>query len=171
VDSATRHQWLLEIRQRWEEGRGGKVLQRLLELAFQEAGYRIVEERLVEGIDFDVEQCEPPHCRYSLEVRTTANAQVPVKDEDLRQMTERAKDGYQVGLAALRIAPGAEWVFVERSWLLPPSLRISVGTCAAWKALGEQINQKFDAVLERLGATARDKGLDGLILHMGQARR
>jgi hypothetical protein len=134
----------------------------LLELAFHESGYRIVEERMSEGIDFDVEKREPPHDRYSFEARTTVSALVMVKDEDLRQMDERMKDGYQAGLAALQIRPGCRWVLVQRAWLLPPSLRISTGTSAPWEALAELINEKFDGVLKRWGPTARDRGLDGL---------
>ena len=171
MDSAARYQWLLEIRERWKDGRGGKVLQRLLEIAFHEAGYRLVEERMSEGIDFDVQRRDVPHERYSFEARTTENALVPVKDEDLRQMDQRAQDGCQAGLAALRIAPGASWVFVQHSWLLPPSLRISIGTSPCWQSLADQINGKFDDVLQRLGATARDKGLDGLLSYLNQARR
>jgi hypothetical protein len=171
VDSAARYQWLLDIRRRLGDGHGGKVLQRLLELAFHEAGYRVVEERMSEGIDFDVELREPLNARYSFEARTTASALVPVKNEDLRQMDARMKDGYQAGLAALRIAPGTGWVFVERSWLLPPSLRISVGTSVSWEGLAEQINREFDAVMDRLGSRALDKGLDGLTPYIDQARR
>ena len=123
-----------------------------------------------EGIDFDVEQREPPHDRYSFEARTTASALVTVKNEDLRQMDARMNDGYQAGLAALHIGPGTSWVFVKRAWLLPPSVRISMGTSAPWEGLAEQINRQFDAVLDRLGSTARDKGLDGLATCIDRAR-
>jgi hypothetical protein len=161
----------LAIRQRWGDGPGGKVLQRLLELAFHESGYRIVEERMSEGIDFDVEHREPPHDRYSFEARTTASLLVAVKNEDLRQMDERMRDGYHAGLAALHIGPGTGWVFMERLWLLPPSVRISLGTSACWQGLADRINREFDSVLEYLGPTARDRGLVGLTPSINQARR
>jgi hypothetical protein len=170
VNVAARHQLLLEIRQHWEEGRGGKVIQRLLELAFHEAGYRLIEERMSEGIDFDVEEREGARQRYSFEARTTTNATVCIKDEDLRQMDLRIRDGCQAGIAALRICPGGCWVFVQRSWLLPSPLRISIGTSPSWTSLADQINEEFDSVLERFGAIARDKGLDGLASHLNLAR-
>jgi hypothetical protein len=157
---------LLEIRQHWEEGRGGKIIQGLLELAFHEAGYRLIEERMSEGIDFDVEEREGARQRYSFEARTTTNATIWVKDEDLRQMDLRIRDGCQAGIAALRISPGNSWVFVERAWLLPLPLRISIGTSPSWMPLADQINAKFDSVMERFGSIARDKGLEGLAPHL-----
>jgi hypothetical protein len=171
MDTTARHQLLLGIRQNWEEGRGGKIIQGLLELAFHEAGYRLIEERMSEGIDFDVEERNGNGKRYSFEARTTTNATVCVKDEDLRQMDLRIRDGYQAGIAALRVSPGCSWIFVQRAWLLPSSLRISIGTSPSWNSLADQINGKFDSVLERLGPIARDKGLDGLVCHLDQARR
>ena len=169
MDSATKHQLLSEIRQQWEEGRGGKILQQLLEIAFHQAGYKLLEERLSEGIDFDVELREAPHHRYSFEARTTVNAHVPVKEEDLRQMDQRMRDGYEAGVAALRIAAGCNWIFVERAWLQAPSVRVSLGTSERWRELSESINHHFDSVLEELGPIARDRGLAGLAPYIRKA--
>ena len=94
---------------------------------------------------------------------------VPVKDEDLTQMDKRAREGYRPGLAALQIRAGSRWVLVERSWLLPPNLRISVGTSAVWEKLAREVNDAFDDVLERLGEIAVREGLDGLKSYVDQA--
>ena len=69
-----RYEWLERIRQEHGDGIGGKILQRLLELAFDDLGYRLVEERMSEGIDFDVENREGSDDRYSFEARTSDGA-------------------------------------------------------------------------------------------------
>lgn len=169
MDDVVRHEWLEGIRREHGDGTGGKILQRLLELAFHDLGYRLVEERMSEGIDFDVQHRQRSDDRYSFEARTSAAALVPVKDEDLRQMDERAREGYRPGLAALHIRAGSRWVLVERSWLLPPSLRISVGSSALWEKLAREVNDAFDDVLKRLGERAVREGLDGLKSYVDQA--
>jgi hypothetical protein len=41
----------------------------------------------------------------------------------------------------------------------------------SWEGLAEQINRKFDVVMERLGSRALDKGLEELTPYIDQARR
>ena len=64
-------------------------------------GYRLVEERMLEGAGFDVCHRQDERQWYSLEVRTSQGWKVPVKVEDLRLMDERVRDGCQAGLATL----------------------------------------------------------------------
>jgi len=169
MDTLTKFTLLKDIRTRWDDRQSGEIFQRLLELAFSSADYRLLEERLVEGIDFDVQFRSDPAIKYTFEARTTQNLHVPVKDEDLRQMDLKSKDGYSAGVAALAIAPGSEWVFVPRIWLLPPTLRISVGSMPPWDRLASEINFHFEGVLEALGSQAYDYGLDGLQQHIAAA--
>ena len=62
----------------------------------------------MEGTDLDVCHRERTGEKYSFEVRTTEGFVVPVKNEDLRLMDERAADGYLTGIAGLsRSTPSA----------------------------------------------------------------
>ena len=96
MDELARAEILKQLGDRYGERLRGKILQRLLELAFHRAGYRLVEERMSEGTDFDVCHRLDPDRRYSLEVRTSREGKVPVKPEDLRLMDERSRDRYEL---------------------------------------------------------------------------
>ena len=149
----------------------GKILQRLLAIAFDTIGYRLVDERLVEGTDLDVCHRERTAERYSFEVSTTQGFLVPVENEDLRLMDERVRDGYLTGIAGLRIAPGGKWVLVRREWLTPPSLRLAVGNSPGWEDLAMRLNRAFDEVTGRLGEAAVEGGLEGLAREIDNAKK
>jgi len=171
MDELARAEILKQLGDRYGERLRGKILQRLLELAFHRAGYRLVEERMSEGTDFDVCHRLDPDRRYSLEVRTSREGKVPVKPEDLRLMDERSRDGYATGLAALRVGPNPLWVFIRREELSPPWARISVGTSDAWRDLDAEVNPAFRQVLAEKGSVAVEEGLDGLVQDVEQATR
>lgn len=171
MDELGRLQLLRRLADRYDDRQRGKILQRLLALAFDKAGYRLVEERLVEGTDLDFCHRERTDEKYSFEVRTTEGHVVPVKVEDLRLMDERVADGYATGVAALRIAPGGRWIFLQREWLTTPSVRWALGTSPGWEALEATINDAFDSVLEERGQAALDGGLDGLSADIARAMR
>jgi len=162
MDEVARLDLLRRLAARHDGRQRGKILQRLLALAFDRAGYRLVDERLVEGTDLDFCHRLRPAEKYSFEVRTTEGFVVPVKQSDLRQMDERARDGYATGLAALRIAPGGQWIFLRREWLMPPSARLAAGSSTGWEDLAARINAAFDQIFDRHGETAVAEGLDGL---------
>lgn len=170
MDEAARYEWLTQLGRIYGSGLRGKILQRLLELAFARVGFRLVDERISEGIDFDVVRRNNPSERYSFEARTTEEYCVPVKTEDFIQMKARESDGYDTGIAALRISPGSSWIFVKSRWLLSPSLRVSVGTSSGWENLAQQVNQGFDGVLEDLGPLAIREGLEALKKAVDDAR-
>jgi len=171
VDELAQLDLLRRLADRYDDRQRGKILQRLLALAFDRAGYRLVEERLVEGTDVDFSHREHPEEKYSFEVRTTEGHTVPVKVEDLRLMDERAADGYTTGVAALRIAPGGRWIFLRREWLATPSVRWALGTSPGWEELADRINAAFDEVLEDRGQAALDASLDGLAEDIARAMR
>ena len=171
MDELARLEMLKRIAARHDDRLRGKILQRLLALAFHRSGYRLVDERLSEGTDLDFMHRERSEEKYSFEVRTTGGFSVVVKDEDLRLMDERSADGYATGLAALRIAPGGHWVFIRREWLTPPAIRIAVGTTAGWGPMADAVNAAFDLTLEQHGEAAVDNGLDGLAREIEQAKR
>ena len=170
MDAAQRYEFLARLDREYEARLRGKILQRLLQLAFHHAGYRMVDERISEGIDFDVVHREDPSRRFSFEARTTESLHVPVKLEDLRQMDARESEGYAAGVAALRVAPGARWVFIARAWLRPPGVRVSAGNTTGWEELASEINVRFDEVAGEYGALAIAEGLAGLEPLMEEAK-
>lgn len=170
MDAAQRYEFLAQLDREYEARLRGKILQRLLQLAFHRAGYRLVDERISEGIDFDVIHRADTSRRFSFEARTTESFVVPVKLEDLRQMEGREAEGYRTGIAALRIAPGARWVFIARPWLRSGNLRVSVGNTAGWEELAAEVNARFEEVLSDTGAQALAEGLEGLQALMHEAK-
>lgn len=171
MDAAARFEFLSRLDREFEPRLRGKILQRLLQLAFDRAGYRLVDERISEGIDFDVIHRTEPDRRLSFEARTTESFIVPVKVEDLRQMAAREAEGYQTGVAALRIAPGARWVFIAHAWLRTPGVRVSVGNTKGWEELASTVNTNFDSVVAEHGALALAEGLNGLQPLIAEAGR
>lgn len=170
MDAAQRTEFLERLDRDFDSRQRGKILQRFLQLAFDRAGYRLVDERISEGIDFDVIHRTDPSRRFSFEARTTEGFLVPVKLEDLRQMEAREAEGYQTGIAALRIAPGGRWVLLARPWLRTPSVRVSAGNTTGWDALAEEINARFVDVIVECGALALAEGLPGLEALVNQAK-
>ena len=162
VDQATRFGILRAIGDAHGPRKRGKILQRLLQIAFGHCGFRVVEERLVEGLDFDAVHRENPNLKVCFEVRTTESREVPVKAEDLSQIDMRQGDGYRGGVAMLRIAPGQSWRFVDRDRLMVGKLRTSCSTFVEWKKLAVEVNRKFDELLVRHETAMVDQGLDGL---------
>lgn len=171
MDDSVRIGWLRKLGELHDERQRGKILQRLLELAFADLGFRIVDERIVEGVDFDTVHRVDPNRRYSFEVRTSVETTVPVKPEDLRQLAERDQDGYETGVAAMQISPGSKWILVKGAWLRVGKLRLSLGTSLEWESLGRDLNDAFDSVIERLGSLAMGAGLDGLEPYLRQAMK
>jgi hypothetical protein len=151
-------------------GSVGKILQRLLGIAFGRIGFRVVEEGISEGIDLVIQHREIHEQRYAFEVRTTYESfSVPVRQDDIEQLKARSQDGYKTGLAALRIAPGARWVLVQAEWLCPPDLPVSFGTCEPFRELAERLNRAFGQVLEELAEVAVSSGLEGLKPYLEKA--
>ena len=101
----------------------------------------------MEGTDADFESRADPSIRLAVEVRSTEGDVVPVREEDLRQLDARARDGFKGVLAALRVAPGTRWALVDRSWLKVGKLRVSVGTTTGWEQLADGVDHAFEGLL------------------------
>jgi hypothetical protein len=170
MNDQERLKWLQRLGERYDPRQRGKILQLLLTLAFAEVGFRVEDVGLVEGLDFVIAHRQLLDERYAFEVRTSEQASVPIKSEDLQSLDERARAGYQTGIAALRVAPGVKWILVKRSWLQLPSLRVSIGTSNGWEILAVNVNQAFDQMLEKWGEVSVDHGMSGLDGPINNAR-
>lgn len=102
-------QRLRQIRDKFGPGIFGKITQKLLALAFYEAGFDHVVEREVQGVDIDVAAGEDK--RYALEVKTTGGESVSISRENIDALKDRAKDGYKPLIAAFRMQMFEDWMF------------------------------------------------------------
>jgi hypothetical protein len=88
----------------------GKLVQKLLALAFLEVG-ATVTDRAVQGVDLEVVLGDGR--RVALEVKTTVGGEVTLAGKDLAGLRSREREGYEPFVAAL--GPGLldEWIFAR----------------------------------------------------------
>jgi hypothetical protein len=122
----------------------GKVCQKLLALAYCEAGFAVVE-RGVQGVDIDAVRGGE---RYTTEIKTTTKTEVTFATKDQRSLDDRRRDGYQPILGVLRLAPLADWFLVNSS-ALEPSVYL-IDSLRPYRLLGleDELRPHFDAVVE-----------------------
>jgi hypothetical protein len=93
----------------------GKIVQKLLAIAIQHAGFSRIVERGVQGVDVDA--AADTLERYAAEVKTTIKNAVFFGSKDLEGLSARQHDGYQPMLAVLRLAPLSELFLVHAATL------------------------------------------------------
>lgn len=129
----------------------GKIIQKLLALSFLEIGYRVAEERAVQGVDIDVLRAETGE-RLTLEVKTSRSESVNVGDKDLEGLASRREaDGYEPYFAFL-FHPYSLMV----GWMIVPVGEVRKGNNHAIRLasknaspLSDRINEAFVKVVER----------------------
>src|SRR3989304_7625456 len=99
---------LQKLREKYGPGIFGKITQKLLALAFYDAGFHDVVERGVQGADIDV--ANPVGEKYTLEVKTTDERSIPISKENIDALEARASDGYVPLIAALRMRLLEDWI-------------------------------------------------------------
>lgn len=97
------------------QGKGyGKLVQKLLAIAFLDAGAERVTERSVQGIDLEVTL--PGGQRIALEVKTSepgASGDVQFGKKDIQGLVARAEEGYTPYFAVLGNRLLDSWVFAR----------------------------------------------------------
>ncbi len=138
---------LRRLRDKYRPGIFGKIAQKLLAVAFCDAGFRVVE-RGVQGADIDVESLASGD-RYALEVKTTDGQSIPVSKENLDALDDRARDGYAPLIAALRIQLLEDWVLasVPLSQLRPGAFLLSKLRAYRIRDLEKLICPAFEAAV------------------------
>src|SRR5262245_56674366 len=103
---------LMQLHNAYNAREFGKLVQKLLAIAYRNAGFTHVEERGVQGVDIDAAwpQFEPP--RIATEVKTTSSGKVLFNKKDVDGLKRRQTDGYVPVLAALRLRALGNWVIV-----------------------------------------------------------
>jgi hypothetical protein len=101
----------------------GKIVQKLLAIAFRHAGFHRIVERGVQGVDVDAAGDSGE--RYSTEVKTTQMSTVHFAEKDRKGLIARQMDGYQPLLAVLQLRPLSDLYLVHAPTLHCGRLQIA----------------------------------------------
>ena len=145
---------LLQLRERYRL-EFGKLCQKLLALAFHAAGYGIMNERGVQGVDIDVAD---KHGKYSIEVKTTDGEAVAFERKDADGLATRRQDGYRSVLAILQIKLFADWMFVNADRLPPRQWPVEGLRAGRIHDLEQRVAPRFDEIVGTHAAGALDGG-------------
>lgn len=134
---------LTRISDKYEQTREfGKLCQQLVALAFDLAGFKVNEVRLVEGVDIDV--LAQSGEKYAVEVKTTVLKSIKFGQKDVDGLQKRKEDGYQPVLAVLRLERFSDWIFANADTIKPGSIYIDSLRVHRLHDLGERICPLFD---------------------------
>ena len=133
---------LEQLREKYGPGIFGKIAQKLLALAFHDAGFPFIVERGVQGVDIDVVSAAGE--KYALEVKTTDGERIPLSKENIDALEDRANDGYAPLIAALRMQLFEDWIIAAI-----PMRELRPGTMALAKLRAHRIRQ-LEAVVSPL---------------------
>ncbi len=128
----------------------GKIFQKLLARTFVELGYRLAEERAVQGVDIDVVHPETGE-KLSFEVKTSVGDQVEIAEKDVQGLASRRdNDDYRPYFAFLFLP----WALSE-GWIIVPAGKAGKGRHAALRlasldegSLSRRVNEAFPGVLD-----------------------
>lgn len=126
----------------------GKICQKFLAIAFQEAGYSCVaeSERGVQGVD--IGEVERGDEKYSIEVKTTITAHINYEQKDEEGLIYKKRQGYQPVLAVLKLDRFSHWLFARSDKL--KAGRISIISLRAYRLdnLEGEISRYFDEAVK-----------------------
>jgi hypothetical protein len=101
---------LIEIAGPSRERLGGKILQLLLAIAINRAGYHVTRERLSQ--DVDILMIGKRKTKYAIESKVTRKNHVLLGEKDIQGLRLAESDGYTSVLAALYIREAGEVWYV-----------------------------------------------------------
>lgn len=124
----------------------GKICQQMLSLALDASGFKVMEVRLVEGVDIDaVQEGE----KYAIEVKTaTKNNTISFGPKDREGLIKRKGDGYQSVVAALSLDMLSDWIFAKADNIKQGNINIDRLRAYRLNELEKQICPSFDAVVK-----------------------
>jgi Holliday junction resolvase len=139
-------------------GSFGKIVQKLLALAFFELGFINIVERGVQGVDIDVTSA--PNQKLAFEVKTTEKLSIILTADNVQALRDRVHDGYQPVLAILRLAPLENWVFAKIPDEEIPTGDILIEKLRQYrmKDLENKLLPKFDIVTKKHFKGVWDRG-------------
>lgn len=129
----------------------GKVAQKLLAMTFIKMGFKLNEERAVQGVDIDIIDTETGE-RLSIEVKTSKSSKVSIGQKDVESLKPRKEDHYEIFYAMLSMP-----LCLSEGWVVVPAEGIKKGDYAVLRLarlklrdLCDTINSAFPAVLKEV---------------------
>lgn len=161
---------LQRLRGKYGPGIFGKIVQKLLALAFYNIGAPHVVERGVQGVDIDVETSEGE--KYALEVKTTDSDAVPITRENLDALADRANDGYAPLIAALRMKMFEDWIIasIPLSQLQPGSFPLRKLRAYRLKLIEASVSPSFEAIVNEHATRVLAEG-EGYLINVLTSKR
>ena len=154
-------------RLRAEAGREyGKLVQKLLAVAFLETDVQKLVERSTQGIDLEMEIAGE---RCVFEVKTSESDAVRLSPKDLEGLDRLVEDGARVYLAVLTNAPFEDWVlarYVPGEFPTGKDLTSFPFRAHRDRELEQRILTAFDRVVDRdvhIAITRRQGGMDEVL--------
>jgi hypothetical protein len=127
----------------------GKLVQKLLGIAFLESGVERVTERSIQGIDLELAFDER---QVAMEVKTTESRSIKLGKKDVEGLKARQAEGYQVYLAVLGNRLLDDWLLVcFHPEEMPAGKDIPLMSLRPFRdaALEGRLADKFDDALAR----------------------
>jgi hypothetical protein len=144
----------------------GKLVQKLLAVAFLETDVQKLVERSTQGIDLEMEIAGE---RCVFEVKTSESDSVRLRPKDLEGLDRLVEDGARVYLAVLTNAPFEEWIlarYVPGEFPTGRDLTSFPFRAHRDRDLEQRILSAFDRVVDRdvhVAITRRQGGMDEVL--------
>ena len=144
----------------------GKLLQKLLAIAFLDSEVDRLVDRCTQGIDLEVQIAG---ARLAFEVKTSEEDQISLGKKDLEGLQRQLDDGAEAYVAVLGGGLLDEWLFVRFSpGELPPGKKLSTFQLRPYRnrELEDRIRRPFEEAVARHANTAvydRQAGLDRVL--------
>jgi len=144
----------------------GKLVQKLLAIAFLETDAESLVERSIQGIDLEVTIAGT---RYAFEVKTCEEDSLTLGKKDLAGLERELESGAEAYIAVLGGGLLDEWLMVHyTAGEIPPSKKLSTFELRPYRNrdLERRVASAFEEAVEKHAATAiydRQKGLDRVL--------
>ena len=129
-------------------GSFGKIMQKLLALAFSELGYRNIVERGTQGVDIDITSGQT---KFAVEAKVTEGTSIVISSDNIQALKERGYDGYEPLIVVLQLAPLENWECARLAADEIPTGEILIESLRRWriKDLETKLSAVFDGVVEK----------------------
>ena len=162
---------LHDIREKFGPGLFGKIAQKLLALAFYDAGYPDVVERSVQGVDIDVADTRGK--KYTVEVKTSDGDSISISQDNIDALRASVNNGYAPVIAALRMQMFEQWIFagIPMDQIRPESIPLSRLRAYRIDDLEASVNPAFETVVNQHFNDVLARGEHHLIQILAQRNR
>jgi Holliday junction resolvase len=149
---------LEKIRKKHGPQEFGRICQVLLELTFQEIGFR-TRGRSVERPDISAERGPES---YAIEVKAPSGTSVSIDENDLDGLKDFENKGINPAIAVLAFRPNPAWLLLNARKLRPGKHNVTALRLYSLAELEKEIDNAFPGILSRyldLAMTKKSRGL------------